>query len=833
MAFLIINLKAFKTMKKIIIFLLANIICSMGAFCQEHVAHAIANEINVTYFANQNVVDYVSEGVSTGLLRGKISANLLRTSISNEYTVIVDSIPLSNIWPRDYIAYYHLEIGNFSYCIVDTISYTNVPNVSDYNYMFNASNSYGSNATLKPSLSSSSAYNMFAENTYALIINAVYNEYSNYEEYWNECSFMYQTLTKKYNIPKSHVKVLMADGGANGSISAVSTYRNHMVSLPKDLDGDGTNDVNGSATTNNMENQINYFESLLTSNDHLFIFIVGDSEYDPYNYLLGTDGIAYLKFWDENVPPSNQMPQYNYSAVSLAYGLSDMQAKTTILLDISGSDDFASNLEESGFQGTVITSGRNNSLAFHSAYPYGRFVYNWLCGMNIKNTIHGNAVPPLLPFASDPNNNDSVTMEESFNYAASFESVLVPYYSSSNSTWWKYMSFNDVARDVDLFIRDNKNDTGTEYVSPQAPFLITSFTWNSPDIYLRNQQDGNIYTSHDTLDLSLPGKKAYLYVKIRNADTKNYQGSQQYLHMFWTDTRNLSLPVPMNTTIYTADLDTTMYGSIGILPITSQISSGDSLLVCCEWNVPTSIYNFKQQNGQLPPLSYIAILSERPTLSYNSLALVKKYANMARSRKYVSLKAEQTYGYNFPIIGPIVTSLSTGQPTTGVLTLCKPVGDDDTYSYAAISDKPEINLDLVEDTEKIIITMTASEELLEKENVIHVIKIEDETGQCAGGIDIVVKGMNDYLASQESLYSGRISRVECDGLNMTIKLTEPADDGLQLRVECVGLAFNSITYNVKKDQETITIPKPTGKGNVVNVSLISKNKIADSYKFIQ
>ena len=59
------------------------------------------------------------------------------------------------------------------------------------------------------------------------------------------------------------------------------------------------------------------------------------------------------------------------------------------------------------------------------------------------------------------------------------------------------------------------------------------------------------------------------------------------------------------------------------------------------------------------------------------------------------------------------------------------------------------------------------------------------------------------------------------------------DDGLQLRVECVGLAFNSITYNVKKDQETITIPKPTGKGNVVNVSLISKNIIADSYKFIQ
>jgi len=358
-------------MKRIITVLLANIICIIGAFCQEHVAHAIANEINVTYYANQKVVDYVSEGVSIGLQRRKIPANLLRTSISNEYTVLVDTIPSSSIWPRDFIAYYHLEIGH---------------------------------------------------------------------------------------------------------------------------------------------------------NDHLLIFIVGDSEYDPANYQMGTNGIAYLKLWNETIPPSYELPNFNYSAVNLALGLAEVQAKTTLLLDISNSDDFVSNLEEVGFQGTVITSGRDDGLAFHSAYPYGRFMFNWLCAMNYTYNIHSNNVYQLS-FTADPNNNRTITLEEAFNYANSFEGSINPYYSSTPLTWGKYMSFNDVARDVDLYIRHNSSDTGNEYLPPLFNPLFGNFTWNSPDVYLRNQQDGVTNHSHDTLDLSFPGKRAYLYVKIRNDNNLNYPAS--------------------------------------------------------------------------------------------------------------------------------------------------------------------------------------------------------------------------------------------------------------------------------------------------------------------
>lgn len=819
-------------MKRIITVLLANIICIIGVFCQEHVAHAIANEINVTYYANQNVVDYVSEGVSIGLQRRKIPANLLRTSISNEYTVLVDTIPSSSIWPRDFIAYYHLEIGNFSYCIVDTISYSGVPNTSDYDYMFRASNSYGSNAALKPSLSSSSAYNMFAENTYALIINAVYNEYSNYEEYWNECSFMYQTLTKRYNIPKTHVRVLMADDSNNSTISAVSTYRNSMTMLTKDLDGDGQDDINGAATHYNIGNAIDAYKTTLTHNDHLLVFIVGDSEYDPANYQMGTNGIAYLKLWNETIPPSYELPNFNYSAVNLALGLAEVQAKTTLLLDISNSDDFVSNLEEVGFQGTVITSGRDDGLAFHTTYPYGRFVFNWLCAMNYTYNIHSN-IFYQLPFTADPNNNRTITLEEAFNYANSFEGSINPYYSSTPLTWGKYMSFDDVARDVDLYIRHSNSDTGNEYLSPHYNPLFGNVTWNSPDVYLRNQQDGSTNQSHDTLNLSFPGKKAYLYVKIRNDNNLNYPASGQYLHTFWTDTRNLSLPVSRFTTVDTSDLDSALYGAIGTVPIANSIPVGDSLLVCFEWDVPASIYSYKQTHGHLPPLSYVAFLSEHSTLTCNSVDWLNKYADRTKSHKYAGLKAEFTHGYGNSV-GPVTPITPFMTSALNTLSIAKPTDSEERYRYIVMTDQADIHVETQEDDENIYVGLSGSSgRPLNKSVTLHVAKIEKATGFCAGGIDIVVNNAFGNTDSDKNTFDGRISSVTSDGQVLKITLSEPAVEGLKLRVERIGSSLYSNTYNFGKGQAELSIPESSMRGCMLNISIVYENKIVDSCKLIQ
>ena len=817
---------------KRISFCLIAFLCYLGMKAQEHEAHAIANRINVTYFTGQTVTDYVSVDVAIGRSRGKIPASLLRTSLSNAYTVLVDPTPSSNVWPRDFIAYYCINQNNVEYYIPDTIATYSVPSSSEYDFLFSASNNYGSNATLKPSLQSSSVFNLFAENTYALIINAVNNEYANYEEYWNECSFMYQTLTKRYNIPKSHIRVLMADGGSEGTISAVSTYRNTMVSLPTDLDGDGQNDVFGAATYYNIQDAIDSCQTKLTSLDHLFIFVVGDSEYDPDNLQMGTDGIAYLKLWNETIPPSHELPCFNFSAVNFAYGLEDVSAKTTMLLDISNSGDFVSNLEEAGFQGTVMTSGRNDDLAFHSTYPYGRFMYNWLCAKNFKYNIHSNTMY-MLPFSADLNNNGILTMEEAFYYASGLESATNPYYSSIPVTWGKYMSFKDIARDVDLYIRKSVNDTGNEYCPPDYNPIFGSVTWNSPDIYLRNQQDGLTIHSHDTLDISLPGGKAYLYVMIRNDVNLNYPSTGQYLHLFWTDTRNLSLPTPRYTTVDNSDLDSTMYGAIATLPVASYISTGDSLLVYCEWNVPASIYSFKQTHGHLPPLSYIAVLSEHPMLTCNSLSEINYYANFTRSRKYAGLKAEFTHGYNSSL-GHLVSGMRFSSSTSNTLALTKPKDSNESYRYEVLADNPDIHIETQEDDENIFIGLSGVQLDMHDESItLHVAKIEALSGICVGGVDLVLVGNAGNTAASEPMSNARISEVLQCGNKCTVTLTEPAMKGLQLCVEYMDMPTHSTTYDIGENQKDFSFSIPSRSCRLLNVSLIYKNKIIDSRKFIQ
>lgn len=47
---------------------------------------------------------------------------------------------------------------------------------------------------------------------YALILNGGHSLKKNRSDYWNNCSFIYQTLIHKYGYKKENIIVLMADG---------------------------------------------------------------------------------------------------------------------------------------------------------------------------------------------------------------------------------------------------------------------------------------------------------------------------------------------------------------------------------------------------------------------------------------------------------------------------------------------------------------------------------------------------------------------------------------------------------------------------------------------
>lgn len=95
-----------------------------------------------------------------------------------------------------------------------------------------------------------------ANHTQAIILSGGYNMANNYQRYWNDCSFIYQTLTKRYCIPKENISVLMSDGTDPApDMRITNTYR--YKSQPLDLDGDGLDDIQYAATRENVQAVLN------------------------------------------------------------------------------------------------------------------------------------------------------------------------------------------------------------------------------------------------------------------------------------------------------------------------------------------------------------------------------------------------------------------------------------------------------------------------------------------------------------------------------------------------------------------------------------------------
>ena len=83
-------------------------------------------------------------------------------------------------------------------------------------------------------------------NDYAIIINTGRRPQDNYEYYWNDCSEIYKLLMV-CGYDRNNIYVLMSDGKSIGQDMNMGngTYQDS----PRDLDGDGADDVNEPATS--------------------------------------------------------------------------------------------------------------------------------------------------------------------------------------------------------------------------------------------------------------------------------------------------------------------------------------------------------------------------------------------------------------------------------------------------------------------------------------------------------------------------------------------------------------------------------------------------------
>lgn len=237
------------------------------------------------------------------------------------------------------------------------------------------------------------------EHLYAVLINGGRNKLTNHERYWNDCSFLYRTLSQTYRVPKRNIIVLMSDGGDPEEDMLKADARG-FASSSVDLDGDGWDDVDYPATEQALAFVFLTLSKQLTTDDHLFVFIVDhggskDRENDSYIWL-----------WNDQ--------QLSDKHLSLLLNQFDI-GSFNILMGQCYSGGFMDDLTREGRIMTTACSGSEQSWT-NPDKPYDEFVYHWTCAIN-------GADETGQPVDADTNGDGEVSMAEAFEYARSHDRV--------------------------------------------------------------------------------------------------------------------------------------------------------------------------------------------------------------------------------------------------------------------------------------------------------------------------------------------------------------------------------------------------------------------------
>ena len=245
-----------------------------------------------------------------------------------------------------------------------------------------------------------------AVNDYAVIISGGANKMMNYERYWNDCSAIYSTLVSVYGYLKDHIYVLISDGTNSGVDRRL--INGTFDSSPLDLDGDGSDDVEYSATRKNISAVFDELSEKMTDKDNLFVYTI-----DHGGQSSGRNVHLYL--WND---------EYITDA-EFAIELDKINAnKINVCMGQCYSGGFIDNLAK---ENRIIATacGYDESSWAMSNLMYDEFVYHWTAAV-AGYTPSGQIVN------ADANNDGNVSMYEAFSYAKSNDTRNeTPMYSST------------------------------------------------------------------------------------------------------------------------------------------------------------------------------------------------------------------------------------------------------------------------------------------------------------------------------------------------------------------------------------------------------------------
>ena len=329
-----------------------------------------------------------------------------------------------------------------------------------------------------------------APNNYAVIISGGANMHYNYERYWNDCSAIYKVLRNKYHYSRNKIYVLMSDGTDPGL--DMRKLDGSYASSPLDLDGDGIDDIQYSATKANIAQVFNTLQQRVTSNDNVFIFTTDH----------GGSGST-LNLWGETMTTVEFAAEVN--KVSVAKSIN-------VCMEQCYSGGYTTALAGNNRVIATACAANESSWAMNGGV-YDEFSYHWTAAV-------AGQTPNGTPVNADYNNDGYVSMDEAFEYARTHDTrPETPQYSAPYiPNLGPYLTlFGVLPHHVDLMIRDSVGDIGT------VPSGVV-YMWHSPDIWLEDMNGNLIASPHGNTECKV-------CVRVTNrGDMPSYGGERLFVN---------------------------------------------------------------------------------------------------------------------------------------------------------------------------------------------------------------------------------------------------------------------------------------------------------------
>jgi len=335
----------------------------------------------------------------------------------------------------------------------------------------------------KIGLKSTTTYD--ASNDYAVIISGGYDDENNWFRYWNDCSAIYSALVDVYNYSPSHIYVIISDGTSSGNDRVLSVepdgqggFNYTRDSSPLDLDGNGTNDIQYSATKSNISSVFNTLSNILNEDDHLFVYTT-----DHGGQTSGND--VYLYLWGETMTDDE-----------FAVELDKVDAgKITITMEQCHSGGFIDDISADGriISTACLAAEESHALA---NLTYNEYIYHWTSAIS-GETPEGTTVD------ADYNNDGWVSMREAFDYAenADTQPNETPQYNSTpgalgcfvrlSDNWnWNLSSSSLICDNGSFLVNDVPTGATITWEDCSNTLTAPSNSHSNPGVFTKNS-NGN------------------------------------------------------------------------------------------------------------------------------------------------------------------------------------------------------------------------------------------------------------------------------------------------------------------------------------------------------